>query len=183
MQRDDNLPLNEIYSTPEAVHEEVERILDLALYKVPENTPLRLRFITPVSVEKWLADDGYNDYRLTTPEEHDDGMAYITVSYCWKHSQSMEILPPLPHYHAHLKIMHRVYKEGEWTVAPLSRPITDDSSLERLITYLYHDCKVDKDVAKEESSGGSPISEGDVSIFRERVKEATELFMSITQDA
>ncbi|KAI4645520.1 uncharacterized protein J4E78_009433 [Alternaria triticimaculans] len=92
MQRDDHLPLTEIYSSPEALHEEVEKILDLALYKVPENTPIKLRFITPVSVEKWLVDDSYNDYRLTTPEEHADGMEYITVSYCWKHTQSMEDL-------------------------------------------------------------------------------------------
>jgi len=234
MQRDDHLPLNEIYSTPEALHEEVERILDLALYKVPEKTPIRLRFITPVCVERWLADDSYNDYRLTTPEEHADGMEYITVSYCWKHTQSMEGRPPLPHYHisdwskagepipigcptlvfhramlfarsrkcafvwidqecidqtdptdiqAHLKIMHRVYKESKWTVAPLSHPITDRRSLEQLITYLYHESKLDKDVTKGESSEGSPVSEGDASIFRERVKETTQVLLSITKDA
>jgi len=234
MQRDDHLPLNEIYSTPEALHEEVERILDLALYKVPEKTPIKLRFITPVSVERWLADDRYNDYRLTTPEEHADSMAYITVSYCWKHTQSTEILPPLPHYdisdwsktgeptpigcpksvfhramlfarsrkcafiwidqecidqtnmadiQAHLKIMHRVYQESEWTVAPLSHPITDHRSLEQLITYLYHDCNFNMDVTKEESSEGSPVGEGDVSMFRKHVQATTELLMSITQDA
>jgi len=234
MQRDDHLPLYEIYSTPEALHEEIEKILDLALYRVPENTPLRLRFITPVSVERWLADDSYNDYRLTTPEEHADGMAYITVSYCWKHTQSMEGLLPLPHYHisdwskaggpmpigcpalvfhramlfarsrkcafvwidqecidqtsmadiqAHLKIMHRVYEESKWTVAPLSQPITDHLSLERLITYLYYDCKYNKNGTKRESSKWSLFSEGDVSIFRERIKAATEVLLSITKDA
>lgn len=232
MQRDDNLPLNEIYSSPEALHEEIEKILDLALYKVPENTPLRLRFITPVSFDKWLADDRYNEYRLTMPEEHTNGMAYITVSYCWKHTQSMNGLSPLPHYHildeskageptpigcpnlvfhramlfarsrkcafvwvdqecidqkdhtdiqAHLKIMHRVYKESEWTVAPLSHPITDHRSLEQLITYLYHDYELE-DVTKEETSEDSLVSDGYVSTFEERVQEATELLMSITQD-
>jgi len=234
MQRDDHLPLNEIYSTPEALHEEVERILDLALYEVPDDTPFSLRFITPVSVERWLGDDSYNDYRLTTPEECAENTLYITVSYCWKHAQSTRGLLPLPHYHimdwsktgeptpiacptlvfhrammfarsrecafvwidqecidqtdptdiqAHLKIMHWVYEESAWTVAPLSHPITDCRSLEQLITYLYHDCKFDKDVTKEECSEGSPVSEGDVSISRERIKAATEVLMSITKDA
>jgi len=233
MQRDDHLPLSEIYSTPQALHEEIERILDFALYKVPENTPLRLRFVTPVSVERWLADDGYNAYRLTTPEEHTDGMAYITVSYCWKHTQSMRGLSPLPHYQisdglkagepapiscpnlvfhramlfarsrsciyvwidqecidqtdptdiqAHLKVMHRVYKESEWTVAPLSHPITDHRSLEQLITYLYHDCRHTADARWRKTGGDSLVSDGYVSTFEERVQEATELLMSITQD-
>ena len=76
---------------------------------------------------------------------------------------------------AHLKIMHRVYEESKWTVAPLSQPITDHLSLERLITYLYYDCRYNKDVTNRESSEWPPVSE--------RVKAATELLTSIAQDA
>ncbi|KAH6846093.1 hypothetical protein B0T12DRAFT_397011 [Alternaria alternata] len=98
MQRDDRVPLKEIYDNPEALHEKVERIIDLALYEVSYDSPLRLRFITPVSRDQWLVDDNYNEYRLTTPEEHQHDMEYVTVSYCWKHTQSTQGLPQIPQY-------------------------------------------------------------------------------------
>jgi hypothetical protein len=98
MQRDDHIPLHRICSTPGALHESVEKIIDLALYEVPNDEPIRLRFITPVSPDEWLADDNYNDYRLTTPEEHEHGMIYITVSYCWQHTQSSDGLSSIPRY-------------------------------------------------------------------------------------
>ena len=81
MQRDDHVPLNELFDSPEVLHEQVERIIDLALYEVSYDSPLRLRFITPVSRDKWLLDENYNEYRLTTPEEHQHDMDYVTVSY------------------------------------------------------------------------------------------------------
>ena len=98
MQRDDHVPLNELFDSPEVLHEQVERIIDLALYEVSYDSPLRLRFITPVSRDKWLLDENYNEYRLTTPEEHQHDMDYVTVSYCWKHTQSTKGLPQIPQY-------------------------------------------------------------------------------------
>lgn len=98
MQRDDRVPLRETYNTPEVLHEQVERIIDLALYEVSYDSPLRLRFITPVSRDKWLLDENYNEYRLTTPEEHQHDMDYVTVSYCWKHTQSTKGLRQIPQY-------------------------------------------------------------------------------------
>ncbi|CAN9399110.1 unnamed protein product [Alternaria alternata] len=98
MQRDDRVPLKEIYDTPEALHEQVERIIDLALYEESYDTPLRLRYVTPVSREQWLANDNYNEYRLTPLDEHQHDMDYVTVSYCWKHTQSLQDLPPIPQY-------------------------------------------------------------------------------------
>ncbi|KAF7678950.1 hypothetical protein GT037_002698 [Alternaria burnsii] len=98
MQRDDRVPLKEVYETPEALREKVERIIDLALYEVSYDSPLRLRFITPVSRDQWLGDENYNDYRLTTPEEHQDDMDFVTVSYCWKHTQSTKGLSRIPQY-------------------------------------------------------------------------------------
>ncbi|CAN9343815.1 unnamed protein product [Alternaria alternata] len=78
MQRDDRVPLKEIYDTPEALHEQVERIIDLALYEESYDTPLRLRYVTPVSREQWLANDNYNEYRLTPLDEHQHDMDYVT---------------------------------------------------------------------------------------------------------
>ena len=74
--------MRERYPTPEALHEDLKKIYDLALYEVSYSEPLKLRFITPMSFDEWLADDNYNDYRLTTPEEHQNNMDYITISYC-----------------------------------------------------------------------------------------------------
>ncbi len=235
MQRDDHLPLDEIYSTPEALHEDVEKIIDLALYEVSENTPLRLRFITPVSFDEWLEDDNYNDYRLTTPEEHEDILKYATVSYCWKHTQSSIGLPPMPQYRIskpskdlpggfkliscpelvfhrammfarsrkcpfvwidqecidqtdpsdiqeHLKVMHRVYAESMWTVAPLSYTITNNHLLERLITYIYH--RRDEDGNRYFSSADFPREKDHIiSSFDECVQGTTELLGLIMQDA
>jgi hypothetical protein len=99
MQRDERVPLKELFGTPEALHEQVERIIDLALYEVVDNSPLRLRFITPMSRDQWLIDENSNEYRLTTPQEHQHDMDYVTVSYCWKHTQSTKGLPQIPRYH------------------------------------------------------------------------------------
>ncbi|OAG13273.1 hypothetical protein CC77DRAFT_675279 [Alternaria alternata] len=117
MQRDDRVPLKEIYDTPEALHERVERIIDLALYEESYDSPLRLRFVTPVSREQWLANDNYNEYRLTTPDEHQHDMDYVTVSYCWKHTPSLQGLPPISQY--------RISKSSEDTPcepSPISCP-------------------------------------------------------------
>jgi len=92
-------PFNELYPTPEALHEALQKINDIALYEVSIDEPIQIRLITPVSTEQWLVDDNYNDYRLTNPEEYQDGLKYVTVSYCWKQTQSSLDLSALPRYH------------------------------------------------------------------------------------
>ena len=188
MQWNNTAPVGERYPNPEALHEDLEKIYDLALYEVSYSEPLKLRFIMPMSFDEWLVDDRYNNYRLTTTEEHQKDMEYITVSYCWKQAQSLNDSPPLPRYQIfglsktngstpiscpelvfhramlfarsrrcpfvwidqecidqanptdiqeHLKVMHRVYEESTWTVAPLGTTIADVSLFESTIAYLY----------------------------------------------
>jgi hypothetical protein len=163
--------MGERYPTPEALHQGLKEILDLALYEVANGEPFSLRFVTPASRDKRLVNENYNDYRLTTQEEHLNGIEYNTVSNSWKHEQISDDGSPLPRYHIsgpsktneptpiscpgmvfhramvfarsrrfafvwidqectdqadltdiqeHLKIMHRVYEESEWTVTSLS---------------------------------------------------------------
>ncbi|KAH7093577.1 hypothetical protein FB567DRAFT_176656 [Paraphoma chrysanthemicola] len=49
----------------------------------------------------WYIDESYCNYRITRPEEHTPDLQYVTVSYCWKHSRSLEGLPKLPEYQIH----------------------------------------------------------------------------------
>jgi hypothetical protein len=85
MQHDTNLPFDETHSSADAMYENNEKIIDLAPVKVENDEPLRLRFITPLSLDSWVADSKYANYRLTLPEEHEPGMEYISASYCWAH--------------------------------------------------------------------------------------------------
>jgi hypothetical protein len=99
MQRDTHLTFGEIYGTREALLADVEKVLDVALVEVDDTVPLQLRFITPREIsEDWYTDDSYCDYKLTEPQDHSPGMNYVTVSYCWKHSQAVEELPARPEY-------------------------------------------------------------------------------------
>jgi hypothetical protein len=99
MQRYNDTPMGERHFTPESLHQDLEKILDLTLYEVADGEPLSLHFVTPASLDKWLVKDNYNDYRLTTPEAHSNGMEYITVSNCWKHEQISDNGSPLPRYY------------------------------------------------------------------------------------
>jgi hypothetical protein len=56
MQHDTGLPFDEIHSSAEAMYENIEKIIDLALAKIENDEPLRLRFITPLNLESWIAD-------------------------------------------------------------------------------------------------------------------------------
>jgi hypothetical protein len=64
------------------MYENIEKIIDLALVETKNDESLRLRFITPASLDAWIADEAYTDYWLTLPDEHDFGTDYISVSYC-----------------------------------------------------------------------------------------------------
>lgn len=98
MQRDTHLTFGEIYSSREALLIDVERIIDIALVEVT-NEPIQLRFITPsCPIEEWYTDPTNFDYYIKQPEEHTPGLDYVSVSYCWKHSQSLDGLPPVPDY-------------------------------------------------------------------------------------
>lgn len=99
MQRGNHILLNDMHNSPETLYESIEKVIHRALYKVSNNFPLMLRFITPVSHDEWLMNDNYNDYRLTAREEHEEGMMYVTLSYCSKHIQGSLDLPLMPRYH------------------------------------------------------------------------------------
>jgi hypothetical protein len=111
MQRDAHLTFGKIYESREALLEDIERVIDIALVDANNDAPLRLRFITPLNCsEDWYADENtpyfdestkHCDYRLTRLEEHTPGLDYVTVSYCWKHSQSLTGLQELPEYRIH----------------------------------------------------------------------------------
>jgi hypothetical protein len=99
MQRDTHIKLGEVHNSLDALRRSIEDILDTALVEVPKEEPFKLRFITPsIPVEDWLEDERCADYELTSPAAHEPDMAYITVSYCWQHEQSIEGLPPMPNY-------------------------------------------------------------------------------------
>ena len=98
MQYDTHLQIANIHSNPRALHERIEEIIDLALVEPSEDSPLKLRFITPLSLEAWIADESYCDFKLTLPDEHKPQMEFISVSYCWAHTQSMAGLPTIPEY-------------------------------------------------------------------------------------
>ncbi|CAA9963863.1 hypothetical protein PTMSG1_07222 [Pyrenophora teres f. maculata] len=66
MERDIKRHVDEIHTSPEAMHESIEKIIDLALYKASDDERISLRFITPVLPKEWILDEQYNDYRLTT---------------------------------------------------------------------------------------------------------------------
>ncbi|KAJ4368042.1 hypothetical protein N0V83_006397 [Neocucurbitaria cava] len=96
MQRDTNRKFGEIHDTKENLIQSIEHIIDVALVKPDEVEPLKLRFVTPLHIPTdlsadnldWPAYDQSTDYRLTSTEEHIPSLEYISVSYCWKHTQS-----------------------------------------------------------------------------------------------
>ena len=98
MQHDTHRPIADIVSSPGALHETIKEIIDLAIAENNEEKPLKLRFITPSFVEAWITDENYCDFKITSPEEHEPGMDFVSVSYCWNHTQSMAGLPMLPEY-------------------------------------------------------------------------------------
>jgi hypothetical protein len=98
MQRDTHLTFGEIYEDREALLADVEKIIDIALVEVTIQ-PLHLRFITPsCPISEWYADNSALDYHITQPEDHTSDLQYISVSYCWRHSQSLSDLPVIPDY-------------------------------------------------------------------------------------
>ncbi|CAN9365606.1 unnamed protein product [Alternaria alternata] len=96
MQHDTHRPIANIVSSPGALHETIEEIIDLAIAENNEEKPLKLRFITPLFVEAWITDENYCDFKITSPDEHEPKMDFVSVSYCWNHTQSMVGLPMLP---------------------------------------------------------------------------------------
>jgi hypothetical protein len=98
MQHDTGLPFDEIESNAEAMYENIEKIIDLALVKMENDEQLRLRFITLLDLESWIANANYANSRLTLPEEHVSDMDYISVSYCWAQEQSADGQTPTPDY-------------------------------------------------------------------------------------
>ena len=98
MQYDTQLQIANIHSSPLALHERIEEIIDLALVEPSEDSPLKLRFITPLFLEAWIADESYCEFKITSPDEHNPEMDFISVSYCWNHTQSMAGLPTIPEY-------------------------------------------------------------------------------------
>jgi hypothetical protein len=55
MQHDTGIPFDQIHSS--AMYENIEKIIDLALVKVENDEPLKLRFITPLCIEAWEEDE------------------------------------------------------------------------------------------------------------------------------
>jgi hypothetical protein len=49
MQRDAHLTFGKIYESREALLEDIERVIDIALVDANNDAPLRLRFITPLN--------------------------------------------------------------------------------------------------------------------------------------
>lgn len=98
MQHDTHRPIANIHSSPEALHDTIEEIIDLAIAENDEEKPLKLRFITPLFVEAWMTDENYCDFKITSPDEHEPEMDFVSVSYCWNHTQSLAGLPMLPEY-------------------------------------------------------------------------------------
>ena len=234
MQWNNTVPVGERFPTPEALHESLEKIYDLALYEVSYSEPLKLRFITPMSFDEWLADESYNDYRLTTPEDYQNNMEYITVSYCWKQTQSLNNSTPLPRYQIscpskthgstpiscpeqvfhramlfarsrkcpfvwidqecidqanpidiqeHLKVMHRVYEESMWTVAPLEIKITGVSLFESTIAYLYDDRTKDGGGSTCDDRGTElKASDEYINSFGPWINDFIELLQAIAHD-
>jgi hypothetical protein len=91
MQRDTHRTFGEIHGSVEALAQSVQYIIDLAAVKPDDNEPLRLRFIAPLDLKRgWHKDENTKDFMLTAAEGHVVGLDFISVSYCWKHTQSSE---------------------------------------------------------------------------------------------
>ncbi|CAN9221099.1 unnamed protein product [Alternaria alternata] len=88
MQRDDHLPLGQIYDNEEALLKSIDEIARLALVKTTDDEPLRLRFLTPTQPDGQSTNNEYVDLKLTSAEDHRPDMVYTTVSYCWNHEQT-----------------------------------------------------------------------------------------------
>lgn len=99
MQNDITTKFGDIFNSREQLLEKIEHIIDVAGVEADDNGPFQLRFLTPLSpLGDWHEDDDACDYRVTQPEEHVNGMNYITVSYRWQHSQALDGLPQIPEY-------------------------------------------------------------------------------------
>jgi hypothetical protein len=60
MQHDTGIPFDQIHSSVQAMYENIEKIIDLALGKVENDEPLKLRFITPLCIEAWEEDEDHS---------------------------------------------------------------------------------------------------------------------------
>ena len=99
MERDDHRTFGDIHGTQEQLATAVEEIIDLAVVKVSESEPLKLRFLTPLHLTgNWRSEAACQDFKLTSPNDHTPAMQYVTVSYCWQNEQSTNGLPPVPDY-------------------------------------------------------------------------------------
>jgi hypothetical protein len=96
MQFDPDRTFCEIHEDSKALCDSIQEIIDVALVETSDTCPLNLRFVTPRDhSDDWYLNDTCADYELTPPGYQAD---YIAVSYCWRHAQSTDGLPPMPAY-------------------------------------------------------------------------------------
>jgi len=98
MQRDDHLPLGQIYGDKKTLLKSIDKIIRLALVKATDDEPLQLRFLRPISPNNRLKHEEYVDLELTSAKEHTQGLIYTTVSYCWNHAQIEREEMQVPEY-------------------------------------------------------------------------------------
>lgn len=98
MQRDDHLPLGQIYGDKKTLLKSIDKIARLALVKATDDEPLQLRFLRPIQPRGQLKHDEYVDLELTSAKEHTQGLIYTTVSYCWNHAQIEREEMQVPEY-------------------------------------------------------------------------------------
>ena len=98
MQRDDHLPLGQIYGDKRTLLKSIDEIARLALVKSTDDEPLQLRFLTPVQPDGQSSSNDYVDLQLTSAKEHTQGLVYATVSYCWNHAQIEREEMQVPEY-------------------------------------------------------------------------------------
>jgi hypothetical protein len=98
MQRDDHLPLGQIYGDKRTWLKSIDEIARLALVKSTDDEPLQLRFLTPVQPDGQSTPKDYVYLQLTSAEEHTQGLVYTTVSYCWNHAQIEREEMQVPEY-------------------------------------------------------------------------------------
>ncbi|KAF2184577.1 hypothetical protein K469DRAFT_521124, partial [Zopfia rhizophila CBS 207.26] len=99
MQRDIALTFRDIHGSEEALRTSIKEIEQLALVNDPETTEsLRLRFLTL----RWVPEDrirtGVVQLELTSPNQHEPGLEYVSVSYTWSHYESLEGRASVPEY-------------------------------------------------------------------------------------
>lgn len=98
MQRDDHLPLGQIYGDKKTLLKSIDKIVRLALVKATDDEPLQLRFLRPIPPNDRLKHEEYVDLELTSVKEHTQGLIYTTVSYCWNHAQIEREEMQVPEY-------------------------------------------------------------------------------------